>query len=221
MATQEFSAARGSGTVARLEVNAGAARLELRADPSLPELFRARFVGRAPAVRAGAGSVTLTYAGFSASDWQMHAGMVALNVSMPWEIQMHGGVSSLTAELALLKLRSFQVRGGASDVAVSLPRPQGTASIALEGGVSRLALHRPSGVAVRLRVSGGVSTLAFDAERLEGVRGEAVVESSDYATAPARYEITVSGGAAQLTVRGGMGRPRFRLDGRDPSRRDG
>ena len=197
---RDFSAPLGGVTSGRLEVSSGAARMQLRADATMPELFRAHFDGRAPAVRAEAGIVTVTYTRFRAFDWRKHAAQVALNGSVLWDIDIRGGVSKLTADLAALQLRSFDVSGGASDVAVSLPRPCGTVPIAFSGGASKLAVQRPKGVAARLQVNGGVSKLAFDAQRLGAVGGETRLESPDYGTAEDRYDITVLGGASQLAV---------------------
>jgi DNA-binding MarR family transcriptional regulator len=202
--SRDFSVPLGSATSARLEIGLGASRLQLLADPSIGDLFRAHFAGRAPAVAAEGGTVAITYARFSALDWQEHAGTVALNGSMTWAIAVRGGVSKLTAELGSLQLRSLEVRGGASDVAVSLPRPSGTVRVAFHGGASRVALHRPPGVAARMRIGGGGSNVAFDVQRLGAVRGETVLQSPDYATAEDRYDITVSGGASQLAVQGGL-----------------
>ncbi|MFL5301853.1 MAG: MarR family winged helix-turn-helix transcriptional regulator [Anaeromyxobacteraceae bacterium] len=196
----DFTAPLGSASTARLEVGAGAARLELRGELSSPDLFRAHFDGRAPAVTAEAGTVTISYARFRAPDWKRHAAEVALNASPVWEIAIRGGVSKLTADLAALQLRSFEVTGGANDVLVSLPRPLGTVPVAFSGGASKLVVRRPTGVAARLQVSGGVSKLAFDAQRLGVVGGETRLESPEYATAEDRYEVTVAGGASRLTV---------------------
>jgi DNA-binding MarR family transcriptional regulator len=195
-----FSAPLAQEASGRLEVGAGTARLELRGELAMPDLFRARFEGRAPAVRAEGGTVTLSYAGFRAADWKKHAAHVALNGSVPWDIAIRGGASKLAADLTALQLRSFEVTGGATDLTASLPRPEGTIRIAFAGGASKLVLRRPGGVAVRLHVSGGVSRLAFDAHRLGVVGGETRLESPDYGTAKDRYEITVTGGASRLAI---------------------
>ena len=104
--------------------------------------------GSAVTGAAEGGTVTLTYAGFRALDWKKHAAHVALHGSIPWEIAVMGGPSKPACELAALQLRSFEVTGGATDVAVSLPRPEGTVRIAFAGGASKLVLKRPGGVAI-------------------------------------------------------------------------
>jgi hypothetical protein len=166
----------------------------------MPDLVRAHFEGRPPSVRAEAGTVAITYTRFRAIQRKGEAADIALNGTIPWDVHIRGGVSQLTAELAALPLGSLDVSGGASDVAVSLPPPSGTVRVTFSGGASKLHLHRPKGVPARLHVSGGVSKLAFDAQRLGGVGGETRLESPDYATAEDRYEIVIAGGTSQLVL---------------------
>ena len=49
-------------------------------------------------------------------------------------------------------------------------------------------------------MGGGASKLAFDDQRLGAVGAEATLESGSYAGATDRYEITVTGGANDVSV---------------------
>jgi hypothetical protein len=49
-------------------------------------------------------------------------------------------------------------------------------------------------------VGGGASKLALDDQRLGAVGGETILESGSYTGATDRYEITVSGGADNVSV---------------------
>ena len=51
-------------------------------------------------------------------DW---ARREVLNLAIPWQIEFHGGLSRLDADLSVLELGSFEVTGGASGVAVTSP----------------------------------------------------------------------------------------------------
>jgi DNA-binding MarR family transcriptional regulator len=197
----EVRAPLGSLTRARLEIAAPAARLELnlRGEPSLTDLFRARFEGRAPAVRTDAGTVTMSYQGFRAIDWSAHAARLTLNGSVRWDVAIRGGVAELRADLGAVALRSFDLGGGAGEVTFALPAPAGAVPVVVAGGASRIAVQRPAGVAARLQVAGGVGKLAFDAHRLGDV-GAVRLETPGCASAADRYEITVSGGARQVVV---------------------
>ena len=60
--------------------------------------------------------------------------------------------------------------GGAARVTVALPAPLGTVPVRILGGASHVAIHRPPGVPVRLRVDGGATAVTLDDQRV-GVAG--------------------------------------------------
>ena len=125
---------------------------------------------------------------------------VTLNGSIPWEIRVRGGASRLDADLSGLRLTFFDVAGGASRVALRLPKPSGTVHLRVGGGASNVTIRRPERVAARVRVGGGATKLSLDEQHFGAVGGETRLESPDYATAVDRYEIEVAGGANNLTV---------------------
>jgi hypothetical protein len=196
----ELSAPLGSVKRGRLLVRTGAAQLCVRADPSASTLYRAHFQGRAPLVRANGGSVSIIYSRSRAIEGKTCGAEVGLNGSIPWDIELRGGVSRLTADLAQLSLQSLNVSDGASDVAMKLPPPVGTIRVVFAGGVSRLRLQRPCGVPARLQLNGEAHQLGFDAHRLGAVGGETRLESANYSSSEDRYEISVLGGANELSV---------------------
>jgi hypothetical protein len=83
---------------------------------------------------------------------------------------------------------------------VTLPRPSGTVSVRVSGGASDVTIHRPAGVAARVRVGRGASKLAFDDQHFGAIGGETRLQTPDYGDAADRYDIEVSGGASKLTV---------------------
>jgi hypothetical protein len=197
----EFAAPLGSLRSGRLIFASGASRLTVHAEPSMAELFRASFEGRTPHVGMEDGTVTIRYPRF---DWRYYLrerpAEVALNASTPWDIEIRDGASRLTTDLRRLKLRSLEVRGGASRVEVTLPPPSGTVPIRFLGGASNVAIHRPEGVAAHVSIGGGSTNLAFDEQRFGAVGGEVSLRSPDYEVASDRYDITITGGASGLTI---------------------
>jgi hypothetical protein len=197
----DFSAPLGAASSGRLRFARGAANVALRADPSMGDLYRARCDGPPPEVHAQDGAVTIRYPRtFHPFDWRKRAAEVALNGSIPWRIEFRGGLSGLEADLSALGLGSFEIIGGASKVAVMLPRPSGTVSVRVSGGASDVTIQRPAGVAARVNVGRGASKLAFDDQRFGAIGGETRLQTSDYEGAADRYDIEVSGGASKLTV---------------------
>jgi hypothetical protein len=204
-ATQTFAAPLGAATAGRILFADGVEHATLRANPALPDLYRARFEGPQPRVRAEDGTVTIAYGRFPLLDWLYYwwrrtAAEVTLNGSIPWRIEARGGVSHLTADLRGLALQGVHLGGGASRVDLALPAPTGTVPIRVSGGASHLTVRRPSGVPIRLRVGGGTSKLTVDDMQLGAIGGGSRWQSPTYADAPNRYDLEITGGASRLTV---------------------
>lgn len=202
-----FSAPLGDLKAGRLEVTSGVANLELHGDPSTRDLFHAQFRGLIPEVRTRNERVNIRYH-FSLADWLQHAfwgnryvGEMALNTSIPWQIELRGGVSHLDADLRELQVSSLSITGGVSDAEVLLPRPVGTVQIHVASGVSNLKIFRAQGVAARLKVGGGISHMAFDDQSYGSIGDGLQLETPDYKTAADRYDIILDGGVSNLVVR--------------------
>lgn len=197
----EFVSPLGGVERGRLVFAAGASRVTIHADPDLEELYRAHFEGPSPEVREKGGTVTIRYPRrFRPMEWRRRSGRVTLNAGIPWEIEVRGGASELVADLAVLKLSSLEIKGGASKVEVSLPEPEGKVPVRISGGASGITLSRPREAAARMVVKGGVSRLDFDGQRLGAVGGTLRLQSTGYGGSGDHYEIVLSGGASRLDV---------------------
>ena len=109
-----FAAPIGGATAGRLVFLSGAPNVLLRGDPRLRELYRATFEGPVPRVRVRDGVVTVHYGRFNWFDWRARLGdmnveamlhwrkdqgEIALNPAVPWDIELRGGASRLSADL--------------------------------------------------------------------------------------------------------------------------
>jgi hypothetical protein len=200
----EFAAPLGSLRDGRLIFASGGSRLTVRAELSMADLYRARFEGRKPRVGVEEGTVTIRYPRFPLFDWRYylreHPAEVALNASIPWDIEIGDGASRLTADLRLLELRSFELSGGASRVEVTLPTPSGSVPVRFLGGASNIAIRRPEGVAARAEVRGGSTNLAFGDQHFGAIGGEVGLRSPDYDDASDRYDFVITGGANNVVI---------------------
>jgi DNA-binding MarR family transcriptional regulator len=194
-----LSAPLGALTRARLILASGAAQTALRADPDLPDLFRAHFEGRARPIDFR-GDTVIIQARRSFFDWHKGAAEIALNTTIPWEIQVRGGAASVTADLRWLRLTTLQIDGGASEVAITLPEPAGAVPIRLTGGASQVTLHRPPGVALRALLRGRGVQLSIDAQSIDGTGGDTRWETPGFAGAADYYEVEIRGGFSQVTL---------------------
>ena len=200
-ARNEFAAPLGSATTGRLEFVRGAYNATIHADALATDLYRARFEGTVPDVRAEDGTVRVEYPRtWNPLAWRGHSAAIVLNAAVPWGVEVRGVASEIKADLSGLRLESFEIDGGAGNVELTLPEPSGTVSVRIVGGANNLSVRRPEGVAARVHVGGGASKLALDDQRLGAVGGETILESGSYTGATDRYEITVSGGADNVSV---------------------
>jgi hypothetical protein len=199
--TAESSSPVTAATAARLEFSKGAAKVDIRGDRSLTDLYQARFEGFTPTVTVRGNMVTIEQKRrFLPFDWRNQASDVTLNTSVPWAVVFRGGMWTLTADLRALRLDSLEVSGGASDVEIWLPPAIGTVPVRLAGGASKVWLHRPPAAAIRADVSGGASQLTFDGQRLGAIGGRNHFESPGLSEAADRYEVRISGGASQIII---------------------
>jgi hypothetical protein len=199
-----FAAPLGLSRSGRLRFTNGAHRIIIQADSRLRGLYRARFGDRMPNVEARRGIVTIQYSRFTGGDWlndrSERPAEVELNASIPWDVELSGGTSRLTADLSRLRLGSLKVDGGASRLEVVLPDPSDIVTVVILDGASNVAIRRPEGVAARLRVDGGATNLRFDDRHIGAAGGELDLQSGDYDGAVDRYAIAISGGANNLSI---------------------
>ncbi|MFN8234392.1 MAG: hypothetical protein U0V56_13310 [Actinomycetota bacterium] len=198
---RDVEVALGAAPAGRLVFANGTAQLTLRADPSLDRMARARFEGSSPKASLEDETLTFRYPRVGRPfDWRRRRADVTVTTSIPWEIDIRSGAASVVADLRGVVLLGFRVGGGASSVEISLPPPVGAVPVTIGGGASHLRLLRPAEVPVRLLVKGGASKLAFDDESLGAVGGRVRLQSDGFTEAQDRYEVSIGGGASELTV---------------------
>jgi DNA-binding MarR family transcriptional regulator len=198
----EFATPLGSVTSGHLVFERGISKVMVGADPSMGELFRARFDDPPPRVQTREGTVAIRQRKrrLQFLDQKEHVGEIMLNASVPWGIEVRGGASGLAADLDRLKLRSLEIKGGGSEIELKLPPPSGDVQVRFFGGISDCTIRRPTSVALRIRVSGGASKLAFDGQHIGATGDEIRLQSPGYDGADDRYDVEVLGGASNFTI---------------------
>jgi hypothetical protein len=203
----DSAAPLGRATRGRLEFVRGASLVTIGTGAAMPDLYRAHFEGSAPRVTMGDGVVSIHYQRLSLAEWARyallwgrHAAEITLNIAIPWQIEIRGGVSKFRADLREMLLTSLVVRGGASEVEALLPPPSGIVTVRIGGGASNVTLRRPSGVAVGVQVRGGASKLTFDDQHFGAIGGGVRLATAGYSSTTDRYDISIAGGASRLIV---------------------
>ncbi len=190
----------GGRANARIIAETSASRLEFAGAAPGDDLVLATFDGPRPDVRAAGGVVTIRYRRQATAAFSTRKARISLNGSIPWTIELDGGITDLTGSLGAVTLERIDVEGGANNVRLELPRPTGTATVRIGGVVSSARFKRPAGIPVAVRMAGGVAHLKVDGGRREQVVGQRRYEGPGFAESPDRYELEVLGGASELTV---------------------
>lgn len=178
-----------------------AAKLVLRGDAGMAELYRAEFKGAVPEVRAEGGVVTVRYPRRLRTLFGSNqAAEIALNAAVPWRVELRNGASETTADLRDLTLAGLEIRGGASSVTVNLPRPTRAIPVRFAGGAAEITITRPPGVAASIRLKGWATQLTFDDQLFDALGTDARLQSRGYAEMDRRYDIEVDGSASSVTV---------------------
>jgi uncharacterized membrane protein len=183
----------------RLRFPRGATWVTIKAGTAMPELFLASFTGPKPKVRVVGNDVDIESRGFGPVNWRIRSAHIALNPSIAWQFEVHGGTFRLNADLRGLQLTMVALEGGAIKVDLALPRPSGTVPIRIAGGASEVSVRRPSGVAVRVIAHGGFRKLQVDGKSIEAT-DEKPIESPDYVGAVDRYDLELADGADRFVV---------------------
>jgi len=187
------------GQQVRVVAEAAASRLLLAAASGSDELIRATFAGPPPDVKHVDGVVTMRYSR-RLLDARSRLADVGLNPTVPWTIDVEGGVTDLEGDLRSVRLSGVTLRGGANHVRIRLGPPDGSARVTLDGGASVIRFDRPRGTAMALHVRGGVSRLRFDGKVVKTSGNTFRGQTKGFAEAAERYEIEVNGGASELTI---------------------
>jgi class 3 adenylate cyclase len=178
-----------------------ATNVTLGADPALTDLYRARYEGTPPRVRAQGGTVTIEYGPrFRLGDWGRQAADVRLNPSIGWRIEARRGLAGLRADLSGLRLLGIEVENAASGSELTVGPPAGPVLLRFAHGAREVTIHRPVGVAARLKVSGGANGLSFDDQTYKAVAGEGTWKSADFDQAADRYDVVFARGVRNVTL---------------------
>jgi DNA-binding MarR family transcriptional regulator len=195
-----LSAPLGDLTSGQLVVS-GSTRLIVRANAGMAELYRLRFEGPVPDVKAKEGTVTIRYP----RRLRMPGGKkdmadVTLSAAVPWQIVIQGGSAEIAGELGRLKLAGLEVKGGMSVIRLVLPAPSGVVPLRISGGASVIIIRRPVGVPAQVHLKGWASEFVFDDQTFSNVGNDVRLRSPDFDPATLGYDIEVASSVSTVTV---------------------
>jgi hypothetical protein len=124
-----------------------------------------------------------------------------LTPAVPLTIDSEVGAGQSTFDLSNLLVRSFTLKSGAGQVTIDLPRAAGQSIVDLQSGAGEVTIVAPPGVGVYLHTKNGLGLAGVQVPpgRYEKVADG--LQSSDYATAENRVDVTLHLGIGQVDVR--------------------
>ncbi len=196
----------GSVQQATLEVDVGGSKLHVQGRTSLEQdLLQAQitYTGPQPSVTFDhdTGRVVVSQNGhfgyFGPASFAMD---LQLNVAVRWSFAIHSGASDDTYDLPNIELAALEIDTGASTEDITLPHPNGTVPLKINGGALTVRMHRPTDSAASVKVSGGAVTLNFDGDRTSAIGSvsHSTGSNSDI------FEVTVNGGRCDVTMDTGL-----------------
>lgn len=191
----------------RLTLSSGLSHSLIVIDPAAQDLIAVQVGdGPPPRLRVVAGEIALSWR-MSFGDWlrdALRAGSrdvaIVLHPAVEWTLAIRGGVAHSELDLSAGAVARIDVHGGCSDVWFELPLPAAAVPIRIAGGACRLVVQRPAETGVALAASGGMSTLRLDDQRFDAIGGPVRLETRNVVPGAPRYELQLSGGAADLAI---------------------
>jgi DNA-binding MarR family transcriptional regulator len=199
IAGSEHSAPLGGLTSAKLHIRSGLSSLRLRDGADPRELYRAAFEGATPQVRLRDGRVLVQYRGLP-FDWRKRTATFGLNQTIPWTIEVVGGIQKVEADLRAVDVRRFDLTGGIERMHLELGRPQGEVAIRIVGGAKTIRIERPRGIAARVRVVGGTGGVTIDGQHLDQTGGPSMLETPSWDKSKDRIALDVVGGSKSIEI---------------------
>ena len=109
------------------------------------------------------------------------------------------GASDAHVDLTDVRVTDLKIETGASNTEITLPANAGVTHVDLDGGAASVSFTVPEGVAARIHVDSGLSSIDIDRNRFPRVGS--YYKSDDYETAANKVDIEADFGAGSLSIR--------------------
>ena len=131
--------------------------------------------------------------------WGAREWKFSLNKDIAWQIHFEMGASDAQVDLTDIRVTDLKVETGASNTDIVLPANAGHTHVDLDGGAASVSFTVPEGVAARIHVDSGLSSIDIDRTRFPRL-GD-YYKSEDYETAVNKIDINADFGAGSLVIR--------------------
>jgi hypothetical protein len=157
---------------------------------------KSHLAGDSLTVDLNAGPTFIPFIGPESGEWRFQ-----VTQEVPVNLKVDSGASSLDFDFTAVKLAFLGVDTGASSLKVKLPAAAGHTLVNVESGAATIEMIVPEGVAARIRLEQGASTIQVDEKRFPLVTSMGhLYQSPDYDSAANKVEINLEGGANSVKV---------------------
>jgi len=125
---------------------------------------------------------------------------ILLNSEVRWQVRLTGGVAQHEIDFTDGGLSGLDIAGGAARIELSLPRPDGTLSVRMTGGVNQFVIQAAEGVPAQVHIGTGAGATTIDGESHSAIAPDSIFTASDWEDAEDRYDIDAVGGVGALTL---------------------
>jgi hypothetical protein len=125
---------------------------------------------------------------------------IALNETVKWDLRVSGGTAQSSIDLSGARVGEVDLAGGASRINLTLPRPDGTLSVRMSGGVSLFDVRTAGGAPVRVRIGGGAGQVTLGGRSHPGVAAGRTFTPPSWDAAADRVDVDAAAGMSALTV---------------------
>ena len=184
-------------TEAGFDVIDGAERVTLRTAGLGPDLYRVSTpeAGAAvPRAEERDGRVRLRL------DGDARAIDITLNAAVRWDLRVAGGAVSSILDLGAGRVGRVDLAGGADRIVLTLPRPEGTLTVRMSGGVNLFDVRAAARTPVRVRVGSGAGRVTLNGRDHAGVSAGRTFTAAAWAGAADRIDVDAAAGMSALTV---------------------
>lgn len=206
--TEELSLPLEGAASAKLTVAFGAGQFHINGDASANELLSGSFVGGVQEKVRQEGDFTKVKLQPRSDDfvhvimpwaWGARNWTFGLNKDIAWQLSLEMGASDAQVDLTDVRVTDLKVETGASNTNITLPANAGVTHVDLDGGAASVVFTVPEGVAARIQVDSGLSSIDIDRERFPRVGN--YYKSADYETAANKIDLNADFGAGSLVIR--------------------
>ncbi len=206
--TEELTLPLEGAASAKLTVAFGAGQFHINGNTNANDLLSGTFVGGIESKVRQEGDFTKVKLQPRSDDfvhvimpwsWGARNWEFGLNKNVDWQLKLEMGASDAQVDLTDVKVTDLKVETGASNTNITLPANAGVTHVDLDGGAASVTFTVPEGVAARIQVDSGLSSIDIDRTRFPRV-GD-YYKSDDYETAANKVDINADFGAGSLSIR--------------------